>query len=155
MTTANPSGMSEFQLPVDRLAPHIMQAMEAFDAAADKVSLDKRLLELVRTRASQINGCAFCVSAHTQAADEAGATPKQLATLMTWREAPFFSERERAALRLTEAVTLMSREPVTDELWAELGPHFTETELAELLWSIAVINVWNRIAGTAHPWPVA
>ncbi|GAA2707400.1 carboxymuconolactone decarboxylase family protein [Micromonospora olivasterospora] len=140
---------------VDRLAPHIMQAMEALDGAADKVSLDQGLLELARTRASQLNGCAFCVNAHTQAASEHGATPQQLATLMTWREAPFFSDRERAALLLTEAVTLVNQAPVTDELWAEVGAHFTETELAELLWSIAVINVWNRIAGTAHPWPVA
>ncbi|UWZ49368.1 carboxymuconolactone decarboxylase family protein [Dactylosporangium matsuzakiense] len=146
--------MSKFKLPADRLAPHIMQAMEALDEAADKVSLDQQLLELVRTRASQVNGCAFCVNAHTQAAVEAGATAQQLATLTTWREAPFYSDRERAALLLTEAVTLMSQAPVTDELWAEVGAHFSQTELAELLWAISVINVWNRIAGTAHPWPV-
>ncbi|GAA3448212.1 carboxymuconolactone decarboxylase family protein [Dactylosporangium matsuzakiense] len=154
MTAANSSAISKFKLPADRLAPHIMQAMEALDEAADKVSLDQQLLELVRTRASQVNGCAFCVNAHTQAAVEAGATAQQLATLTTWREAPFYSDRERAALLLTEAVTLMSQAPVTDELWAEVGAHFSQTELAELLWAISVINVWNRIAGTAHPWPV-
>ncbi|OFB39809.1 alkylhydroperoxidase [Frankia sp. CgMI4] len=133
----------------------MMSAMEAFDAATDKVSLPASLLELVRTRASQINGCAFCVGAHSPAALEAGATQKQLLALPVWRESPHFSAQERAALTLTEAITQMDRRPVTDEMWGEVSVVLTEVELAELVWVIAAINVWNRVAGTARPWPVA
>lgn len=146
---------SPFRLRVDKLAPHIMGAMEALDGAAEKVSLDAGLLELVRTRASQVNGCAFCVDSHGQEARRHEVSDRQLMSLPVWRESPFFDARERAALELTEAITLMSRAPVTDELWASVSAHFSEVELAELTWNIAVINVWNRIAGTARPWPIS
>jgi len=155
MTEAGNSGPTPFRLRVDQLAPHIMKAMEVLDAEADKISLPASLVELVRTRASQINGCAFCTDAHAQAARDNGVSERQLATLAVWRDSPFFSARERAALELAEAITLVSRHRVTDEVWAAVTPEFSETELAELVWTISVINVWNRIAGTAHPWPLA
>jgi AhpD family alkylhydroperoxidase len=145
----------QFSLPVDKLTPHLMEAMEQLEEAGEKVSLPEMLLELVRTRASQVNRCAFCVDAHTTAAREAGVTERQLAALPVWREAPFFSDRERAALALTEAITLVSQEAVGDDLWAATAEHFSEQELAELTWAIAIINVWNRLAGAARPWPIS
>lgn len=152
MSEARPK--STFRLPVDRLTPHLMEAMEALEEASEKVSLDIALLELVRTRASQINGCAFCVDAHSKAALEAGVPDRYLLVLPVWREAPFFSDRERAALELTEALTNVNKEPVSDALWASASEHFSDVELAELTWTITIINVWNRIAGGARPWPI-
>lgn len=143
-----------FRLKVDELTPHIMEAMGAFDEASDKISLPESLRELVRVRSSQLNGCAFCLEAHAAGAKEAGVTERQLVMLSTWREAPDFDAREQAALALTEALTLVSQGPVSDEVWAAAGEQFSEVELAELTWTIAVINVWNRVAGGARPWPV-
>lgn len=154
MAADRPISPSPFRLKVDKLSPQIMEAMEALDGAADKVSLPLSLLELVRTRASQVNGCGFCVSSHSQAALENGVTDLQLLALPVWRESPLFTARERAALELAEAITLMSQKPVTDELWERVSAEFTEVELSELVWTISVINVWNRIAGTARPWPI-
>lgn len=142
------------RLAVDELVPHLNKRMDALDTAADKVSLDAGLLELVRTRASQINGCAYCVDAHSTEAREAGEDVRKLLSLPVWRESPFYSTRERAALDLTEAVTLMSRGPVTDEVWNAAAAEFTDVELAELVWTIAIINTWNRIAGPARPWEI-
>ena len=154
MTDATPK-TSRFRLPVDKLTPHLMDAMEQLEEAGDKVSLPVSLLELVRVRASQINGCAFCVDAHSTAARKAGVTERQLAALPVWREAPFYSDRERAAIELAEAITLVSQATVGDELWQSVSEHFTEVELAELTWAITIINVWNRIAGAARPWPIS
>lgn len=153
MTTVN-NGVPSMRLAVDRLSPKMMDAMSKFDEAAEESQLDVQLLELVRTRASQINGCAFCLDAHSTEALKAGETERRLFALPAWRESPFFTHRERAALALTEGVTLMATARVTDEVWADAAAEFTEVELSELMWNIVAINVWNRIAGIARPWPI-
>jgi AhpD family alkylhydroperoxidase len=142
------------RLAVDELAPHITKAMNALDAAARKVSLEAPLLELVRARASQINGCAYCVDMHTRDALKGGDSDRRLFALPVWRETPFFTARERAALELTEAATRISEAPVSDEIFAAAAAQFSEVELAELVWAITVINAWNRLGATARPWPL-
>ena len=142
------------RLAVDKLAPHINRAMNALDKAARDVSLEVGLLELVRTRASQLNGCAYCVDLHTRDAREGGESERRLHSLAVWREAPYFTVRERAALALTEAATRLTEGPVSDEVFAAAAAEFTEVELTELVWVITVINAWNRLGATARPWPL-
>ena len=146
---------STVRLAVDELAPHINKAMNALDAAARKVSLEAPLLELVRARASQLNGCAYCVDTHSRDAIDGGDSPRRLFALPVWRETPFFTARERAALELTEAATRLTEAGVSDEVYARAAAHFTDVELAELIWAIAVINAWNRLGATARPWPLS
>jgi AhpD family alkylhydroperoxidase len=142
------------RLAVDRLAPHINRAMNALDAASREVGLEAPLLELVRARASQLNGCAYCVDTHTKDARAGGETEQRLYALAVWRETPFFTARERAALALTEAATRLTDGPVPDSVVDEAAEHFNPTELAELLWTITVINAWNRLGAVARPWPL-
>ncbi|MFF1611975.1 carboxymuconolactone decarboxylase family protein [Amycolatopsis sp. NPDC058278] len=146
--------MNAVRLPVDKLAPHINRALNSLDAASRKVSLEPALLELVRARASQLNGCAYCVDMHTKDARTGGETEQRLYALPVWRETPFFTDRERAALELTEAATRLVDGPVTDEVFGRAAAEFTEVELAELIWTITVINAWNRLGATARPWPL-
>jgi AhpD family alkylhydroperoxidase len=142
------------RLAVDELVPHINKAMYALDAAARKVSLEAPLLELVRARASQLNGCAYCVDMHTNDARKGGESEQRLCGLPVWRETPFFTARERAALELTEAATRLTDGAVSDEVFNRAAAQFSEVELAELIWAIAVINTWNRLGATARPWPL-
>ncbi|HEY3479209.1 MAG TPA: carboxymuconolactone decarboxylase family protein [Streptomyces sp.] len=142
------------RLAVDELAPHITRAMNSLDAAARKVSLEAPLLELVRARASQLNGCAYCVDTHSKDARDGGESERRLYALPVWRETPFFTARERAALELTEAVTRLTDGQVSDEVFNRAAAQFGETELAELIWAITVINAWNRLGATARPWPL-
>jgi AhpD family alkylhydroperoxidase len=143
------------RVAVDELAPHISKAMAALDAASRKTRLEAGLLELVRARASQINGCAYCVDTHSTDAISGGEDVRRLCALPVWRETPFFTSRERAALELTEAMTRLSETPVTDEAIARTAEQFTEVEMAELMWTITVINAWNRLGATAHAWPLS
>lgn len=129
--------------------------MEALDAASRKTQLEPSLLELVRTRASQINGCVYCVNLHSRDARNAGVTDKRLFALPVWRETPMFTPREKAALELTEAVTRLADSHVSDDVWNRVAAQFTETELAELLWTITVVNAWNRLGASARPWPLS
>lgn len=142
------------RLAVDELLPRLNKRLEALDAAAEKVSLDIELLELVRTRASQLNHCAYCTDAHSAEAVTVGVATRKVLSLPVWREAPFFTARERAALALTEAITRLTDGPVSDQVWDAAAAEFSDTELAELVWSIAIINTWNRIAGPARPWEI-
>ncbi|MEV0255912.1 carboxymuconolactone decarboxylase family protein [Streptomyces sp. NPDC050732] len=124
----------------------VASAMSALSAAAKKGLGDPVLAELVMVRASQINACAFCLDMHVDIALEQGETPKRVALLNAWEEAgDLFSERERAALALTEAVTVLTEGFVPDEVYAKAAEHFTEGELAHLLGVITVINSWNRL----------
>lgn len=143
------------RLAVDTLAPHINRAMNSLDAASRKTQLEASLLELVRARASQLNGCAYCVDLHSSDAVKGGEEPRRLFALPVWRETPFFSDRERAALELTEAATRLTDGPFPGEVLDRAAEHFTEVELAELLWTIAVINAWNRLGAVARPWPLS
>lgn len=142
------------RLKIDDLAPHINRAMAALDTASRRVSLEPGLLDLVRTRASQLNGCAYCVDTHTRDARTGGDSERRLYALPVWRETPFFTARERAALELTEAATRLADGPVTEDTFARASAEFSDIELAELIWTIAVINAWNRLGATAHPWPL-
>lgn len=142
------------RVDVDTLAPHISKAMLALDAASRKVSVAPALLELVRLRASQLNGCAYCVDLHSTDARKGGESERRLYALPAWREAPFFTARERAALALTEAATRLTDGPVSDEVYGEAAAHFTDVEIVELLWTVTVINAWNRLGATARPWPI-
>ena len=142
------------RLAVDTLVPHAAKALNALDAAVAKTGLEAPLVELVRLRASQVNGCEYCVDMHSRDAREGGETEQRLYLLPVWRDTPYFTARERAALELTEAITRLADRPVTDELFATVAKEFTEVELAELMWIVTVINAWNRLGATAHPWPL-
>ena len=108
--------------------PEGTKAMIALEERASKSSIEKPLAELVRLRASQINGCAYCVDMHTADARKGGETDRRLATVSVWRETPFFTERERAALEWTESVTLLAQTHVPDEVWERVKPHFSDQE---------------------------
>ncbi len=127
-------------------APQGFAAMRGLEAYARGSGLEHSLLELVKTRASQINGCAYCLDMHTKDARAAGETEQRLYALSAWREAPFFSERERAALAWTEALTRVAELGVPDELYAEVQRQFSDKELADLSFAIVAINGWNRLA---------
>lgn len=126
--------------------PHAIKAMLALEEQIAKSSLEKSLTELVRLRASQINGCAYCVDMHTTDARKGGETDRRLATVVVWRETPFFTDRERAALEWTEALTLVSIEHVPDSVWEAVRPHFSDAEIVDLTLLVATINSWNRFA---------
>jgi AhpD family alkylhydroperoxidase len=123
-----------------------IKALMGVENQVNKGTLDILLKELVRLRASQINGCAFCLDMHVADARKAGESERRLATTAAWREAPFFSDRERAALEWTEALTLVSQSHVPDAVWTAVRPHFTDAELMELTLLITSINSWNRFA---------
>lgn len=126
--------------------PDAVKAMMGVEQQIGKGTLDHGLKELVRLRASQINGCAFCVDMHVTDARQSGETERRLATVVAWRETPFFTARERAALEWTEAVTLVSHGHVPDAVWETVRPHFDDSEIVELTLLITSINSWNRFA---------
>ena len=140
------------RLAVDDLAPKINKALNTLERASREISLEKPLQEIVRLRASQINGCVYCVDLHARDAVAGGDAERRINLVSSWREAPFFTARERAALALTEAVTRLADSEVGDDVWDEAKAHFSEVELAELLWTITVINAWNRLGAVARPW---
>ncbi|MFM0435543.1 carboxymuconolactone decarboxylase family protein [Paraburkholderia strydomiana] len=129
-----------------KAGPAAIKAMLGLEERIGKSSIEKSLADLVRLRASQINGCAFCVDMHTADARKAGETDRRLATVVTWRETPFFTDRERAALEWTEALTLVSHDHVPDAVWEAVRPHFSDEELVDLTLLISAINAWNRFA---------
>jgi AhpD family alkylhydroperoxidase len=132
------------------LAPELDAMVRTLGSAAAQFGLDKQMLELVKIRASQINGCAFCVQYHILVAEGLGVPADKLNLLVVWREAPIFTPRERAALAWTEALTLISQ-GVSNEVYDEASAEFSETELVYLSSAIAGINVWNRL-GVAYRW---
>lgn len=123
-----------------------MRAMLALEEQVDHSSIEESLQNLVKMRASQINGCAYCVDMHYLDARAAGETEQRLSALVVWQETPFFTERERAALLWTEKLTLISLDHVPDEVYEQVRPHFTEEELVDLTLVIVAINGWNRFA---------
>ncbi|MDK1476200.1 carboxymuconolactone decarboxylase family protein [Streptomyces sp. 549] len=129
-----------------KAAPKVYRALIALDAAASE-GLEPTLVELVRIRASQLNGCAYCVHMHTTDARKAGESEERLNLVAVWQEAgAFFTERERAVLALTEAVTLLPRAGVPDDVYRRAAAHFDEASIAQLIASILAINAWNRLA---------
>ncbi len=136
----------ERRLELEKVAPKVMEAMLALEQAARRTDLEPSLVELVKLRASYLNGCAYCVDMHTKDARAAGESEQRLYAVPVWRETPFFTVRERAALAWTEAVTELGRAGVSDELFEETRRHFTEAELANLTLAVIAINGWNRLA---------
>ena len=143
------------RLDVDTLAPKASKALNTLEAAVRHSDVDPVLSNLIRLRASQLNGCAYCVDMHSADAIKGGDTQQRVNAVAVWRETPFFTARERAALALTEAGTRLTDGAVSDEVFNEAAGHFNETELAGLIWDIAVINTWNRLGAIARPWPLA
>ena len=127
-------------------SPDAMKAMLALEAAVGKLSIELPLLELIRLRVSQINGCAFCLDMHTADARKGGETERRLYTLSAWRETPFFTPRERAALAWAESLTLISQTHAPDEDFNALAAEFGAQEQIDLSVAIATINSWNRLA---------
>ena len=126
--------------------PAASRAMYGLEKYVQESGLEPSLLELVKMRASQINGCAYCLDMHSKDARAAGETEQRLYLLNAWREAPFYTERERAALEWTEAVTLVSETHVPDDVYERVHQHFSEVELVNLTMAVVAINGWNRLA---------
>jgi AhpD family alkylhydroperoxidase len=124
-------------------ALHSLLAIERYLAGS---GIDPKLLHLIKLRASQINGCAFCIDMHSKDARAAGETEQRLYELNAWRETPFYSEHERAALEWTEALTLISQTHAPDDVFERVSAHFSEKEIVDLTYAIANINTWNRLA---------
>jgi AhpD family alkylhydroperoxidase len=137
----------ERRMALGKQAPAPYRAMSALD---DSIELDPPLAELVRVRASILNGCAYCVSMHTKDARTGGETEERLYAVATWHESPLFTERERAAFALTDAVTLIAGTHVPREIYDAAAAQFEEPELAQLIWTIVAINAWNRVAVTTR-----
>jgi AhpD family alkylhydroperoxidase len=129
-----------------KVDPAVYRAMAQLEQTVKSSGLEPSLLELVKLRASQINQCAYCIDMHTKDARAAGETEQRLYLLSAWREAPFYSERERAALEWTESLTLIANNQVPDEIYERVAPHFTEEELVFLTLAVVAINGWNRFA---------
>ena len=146
MTTVTDTLQQRMQIA--QVAPAIHRAMLALDQAED--GLDPVIRELVKIRVSQINHCALCIDMHTIDARAAGETEQRIYALNAWRETPFFTPRERAALALAEAATLIAQGSVPDDVYDEAARHFDEAELAQLIWRITIMNAWNRIGVTTR-----
>src|SRR5436190_24077579 len=136
-----------------KLAPDATQAMYALEKYIASCGLDHKFVHLLKLRASQINGCAFCIDMHSIDARAEGETEQRLYALDAWRETPFFTDRERAALAWIEAITLVSQTHVPDAVYEELKKHYSEKEIFDLTFVATTINAWNRIAISARTPP--
>ena len=152
----------EQRIDYAKVAPAGIGAMLNLERYIRECGLEHSLLHLVKLRASQINGCAYCVDMHSKDARAEGEDEQRLYALPVWRETPFFSERERAALAWTEALTLIHQHDVPDELYRDVREHFSEKELVDLTLAVVAINGWNRLAvpfrtpaGSYQPGPIA
>ena len=133
------------QIHYGRLAPGALQGMRTIGSYLEGSSIEHALRYLIEVRASQLNGCAYCLDMHTKDARAAGETEQRLYTVAAWREAPFFSERERAALLWTETLTQLAGHPIPAEVRAQVRAAFTEQEFVDLTVAISTINAWNRL----------
>src|SRR5690348_3195421 len=144
------------RLDFDAHAPAFAKALAHLDNAAtkqlDQVDFDHRLRELIRIRASQLNGCAYCIDMHTKDARAAGETEQRIYALPAWRETPFFTSRERAALAFTENVTLMAQTHVPTEAYEEVAAVYSPDEIAALVSLIVAINAWNTVGVSTRTW---
>ena len=155
-TTSQPAFTIPVRLDFDSHAAGFARALGHLDQAAtkelDRVDFDSRLRELVRIRASQLNGCAYCIDMHTKDARAVGESEQRLYGLSAWRDTPYFSGRERAALAFTEAVTLMAGDHVPDAAYQAVAAHYSPDEVAALLSLIIMINAWNAVGVATHAW---
>ena len=157
MTTTDTITEIPVRLDFEQHAAAFYKAMLHLDNAAtkelDRVGFDRRLRELVRIRASQLNGCAYCVDMHTKDARAVGETEQRIYSLPVWRETPFSTERERAALAFAESVTLLADDHVPTEAYEAVAVHFEPDEIAALVSLLVTINAWNAIAVSTRAWP--
>lgn len=144
------------RLDIDTVAPRFSRALAGLDAAMvrelDAAGIDAGLRELVRLRASQINGCSYCVDLHSGDAAKTGETARRIAAVAVWQESPFFTARERAAFQLTESITRLSETHVPDADWTAAATRFSPEELGALVSLIVVINAWNAVGVSTHAW---
>lgn len=136
----------EQRINYSKITPDGVENLRKLEAYLKNAGLEPELLELVKLRASQLNGCAFCIDMHTKDARTRGESEQRLYGVSAWRETPFYSERERAALAWTEAVTKISDNQVPDAIYNQVKTHFTEKELVDLTLAVIAINAWNRLA---------
>lgn len=136
----------EPRLDYTQASPEAYKAMVHVEGVVRRSGLDASLLELIKIRASQMNGCAFCIDMHTKDARAKGETEQRIYALNAWRETPFFTDKERAALAWTEAITNIQQGHAPDAVYQELSAHFSEAERVDLTLAITTINAWNRIA---------
>ncbi len=148
----------EMRIDPRKVAPEVFRAMFALESAVKATGLEGNLLDLVKLRVSQINGCAYCIDMHSKDLRAEGESEERLYLLDAWREAPFYSDRERAALAWAEAVTLIANDHVPDDVYEQTRQQFTDDELVKLTLAVVAINAWNRfsiafraIPGTYQP----
>ena len=156
MTTTDDIRRTAGRLEFGSRAPGFLRALTQLDRAATKeldlAGIDPRVRELVRIRASQLNGCAYCIDMHTKDARAIGETEQRIYALSAWRETPFFTDRERAALAFTETVTMLADTHVPDEAYAALAAEYSEQEIAALISLIVMINAWNAVGVATRAW---
>ena len=156
MTITHNTAQIPVRLDFDRLAPVFSRAMSHLDQAAtkelDAAEIDPRLRELIRIRASQLNGCAYCIDMHTKDARAIGETEQRIYGLAAWAETPYFTARERAALAFTEAVTRLTATHVPDQAYSDVAAEFRPPEIAALVSLIVTINAWNAIGVSTRAW---
>ena len=133
------------RVEIQKVSPQAYQAMAGLETYLRHSGLEHSLLGLIKVRGSQINGCAYCIDMHTKDARAAGESEQRLYALSAWRETPFYTDRERAALAWTEAVTLISETHAPDDVYEEVRQHFTELEFVNLTMAVVAINSWNRL----------
>ncbi|HTQ62521.1 MAG TPA: carboxymuconolactone decarboxylase family protein [Candidatus Solibacter sp.] len=136
----------EPRIDARKYAPEAQKAMYTLEQYLSGCGLEHGLMHLLKMRASQINGCAYCIDMHSKDARALGETEQRLYELDAWRETPFYTDRERAALSWTEALTLVSRTHVPDDVYEEVRKHFSEKEIVDLTFVVSTINAWNRLA---------
>jgi AhpD family alkylhydroperoxidase len=146
-------GIMETRINYAKAAPGTYHAMLGLEKYLRECGLEESLLHLIKLRTSQINGCAYCLDMHWKDLRAIGENEQRLYSLDAWRECPYYSDRERAALAWTEAVTLITNGHVPDEVYEEVRPHFSEKELCDLTFAAATINAWNRLAISARTEP--
>ena len=144
----------EARMNLYKLLPGSYNAMKHLQDYVDSLGLDKIMGELIKIRASQLNGCVFCLNMHTKDARKYGETEQRIYALPAWHEAPYYTDKERAALALTEAVTLVSSSHVPDDVYNEALKVFTPEEIGKILMAIVIINSWNRIAVATRTQPM-
>jgi AhpD family alkylhydroperoxidase len=141
------------RIDLTKIKPGVIQAMLGLERQVRQAGLDHKLLDLVRMRASQINGCAYCLDMHSKDARAKGETEQRLYGLSAWRETPYYTPRERAALEWTETLTLVAEKGVPDDVYERVKQQFTEDELVHLTLAIVAINGWNRLNIAAQTVP--
>lgn len=140
----------EKRIDIQELEPKAYTAMFALEKYLKSTDIDAQIRELIKIRASQINGCAYCIEMHTEEAIGRGENQKRIFALSAWRESPLFNSREKAALQMTEEISLISKKGLTSKTYDTAKEHFSDNEIAQIIMQIGTINIWNRIAVATH-----